>query len=144
MGSYEQYYSNQAGSGIAGFQGIRYQRGHGFFGTAFKFLAPILKFLERHALRTGVNLGGDLLANDERPFKEIAKRRLVEGGKDAFAEAMDKGKLWATRQTGSGRKIFKRKRPKKRKRTQKKTKVIKRKNKGSKKKRRKRTAKFNI
>ena len=44
--AYEQYYTSQAGSGLPGFQGLRYQRGHGL-GSLFRGLvgvgAPLLK-----------------------------------------------------------------------------------------------------
>ena len=32
---YIQIYNNQVGSGLAAYQGVRYQRGHGFFGRLF-------------------------------------------------------------------------------------------------------------
>ena len=35
---YVYYYKTQAGSGLPAFEGIQYQRGHGFFGDAAKFL----------------------------------------------------------------------------------------------------------
>ena len=44
--AYGQYYTSQAGSGLPGFQGLRYQRGHGL-GSLFRGLvgvgAPLLK-----------------------------------------------------------------------------------------------------
>lgn len=36
MNNLEEFYINQAGSGITGFSGVRYQRGSGFFGRLMK------------------------------------------------------------------------------------------------------------
>ena len=42
---YIDYYTNQAGSGISGFQGYKYQRGHGFFSSIFRnILMPLGKY----------------------------------------------------------------------------------------------------
>lgn len=99
---YIQYYNNQVGSGLAAFSGVRYQRGHGFFGrilggigSFFKALAP--KLLGA-ALPSAVNLAGDVMAG--KNLKESAKSRLVEAGKSAANTTLDhvKTKL----QGGSG------------------------------------------
>jgi len=43
---YINYYVNQAGSGIGGFQGVRFQRGQGWFGNLFKnAILPLLNIL---------------------------------------------------------------------------------------------------
>ena len=34
---YEDYYLNQAGNSLAGFEGDRYQKGSGFFSSIWKF-----------------------------------------------------------------------------------------------------------
>ena len=42
---YIDYYTNQAGSGLTGFQGYKYQRGHGFFSSLFRnILVPLVKY----------------------------------------------------------------------------------------------------
>ena len=45
--AYEQYYTSQAGNGLPGYQGLRYQRGHGlgclFWGLIGVKLAKIVK-----------------------------------------------------------------------------------------------------
>ena len=49
--AYKQYYTSQAGSGLPGFQGLQYQRGHGL-GSLFRGLvgvgAPLLKKVPLH------------------------------------------------------------------------------------------------
>ena len=126
MGPYEQYYVNQAGSGIAGFGGVRYQRGSGIWGNIANWgrraLTPILKFLAPRVLKTGVNIAQDVIDNpEERPFKSILKRRLIEGGKTIASEGWDATKDWRT-QRGFGRRKRRRRIQKKSiKRTKKRT-----------------------
>jgi len=85
---YIQHYVNQAGTGIVGYEGVRYQRGHNFFGRAIKFLFPVLKFLGKHALSTGINVASDVLEN-EKPFKESVKERLKGGARDIGLDVLD-------------------------------------------------------
>jgi hypothetical protein len=98
---YVQYYRNQAGSGITGFQGTRYQRGHGFFSKIFSFALPILKqifpILGKQALNTGVDIAQDVLSGNN--FRESSKSRLKEAGSNLLNVALDK-----LNQKGSGRK----------------------------------------
>ena len=74
--AYEQYYTSQAGSGLPGFQGLQYQRGHGL-GSLFRGLgvaAPLLKkgaialgkSLGQKALKAGVELAQDYLGDNKR------------------------------------------------------------------------------
>ena len=105
--NFKGYFANQAGSGLADitvFRGAPYQRGRGF-GTVFsKFGIPLLKFLGRHLLSTGVAVGSDMLA--KRPIRETLKSRISESVKTAGHEGIDKiAKLVAQR--GSGR-LYKR------------------------------------
>jgi hypothetical protein len=95
------YYINQAGSGLPGFEGVRYQRGHGFFGRVFKTaLMPLLKFLGKRAVASGADIVGDVL--EGRNIKESAKER----GKEAIRGVASAGVERARRfvQTGQGRK----------------------------------------
>lgn len=108
------YYQNQAGFGLADitvFRGTPYQRGRGF-GTVFtKFGVPLLKYLGKKFLSTGVAVGSDMLA--KRPIKEALRSRISESVKTAGHEGVDKlANLIA--QTGSGR-LYKRKRISKKK-----------------------------
>lgn len=101
MNPYNEYYMNQAGSGLTGFSGTRYQRGHGFFGKLFSgALLPALKFLGRQALNTGVNVGQDFL--EGKNFKQSMKERAIESGKVSANAAINRAKKFA--QTGKGRK----------------------------------------
>jgi len=94
------YYINQAGSGIAGYSGVRYQKGHGFFGRLLSgAVMPILKYLGRKALNTGVNIGTDLLQGDN--FKSTMKKRLKNTGLDIAEDTLEKVRNF--RQSGSGR-----------------------------------------
>ena len=104
---YLEYYSNQAGSGLAGFQGYRYQRGHGFFGNLFQnILKPLGKYLGKQALKTGVEIGGDMMSGEN--FKTSAKKRLKSTKDVVLNDAIDRAKLFA--QTGKGRKRRRRRR----------------------------------
>ena len=78
-----EYYRQQAGSGIGGFSGVRYQRGHGFFGRLISGgIGPILKkifpYVKNLAMDTGLNIAEDVL--DGNNLKESAKRRFKESG----------------------------------------------------------------
>lgn len=93
---------NQAGSGIGGFQGIRYQRGNGFFGRIVSgTVMPILKKVLPFLGKTALNAGSDLLSDIEREenIKASAKKRFSESKKKIGKAAMDKVKLL----TGEGK-----------------------------------------
>lgn len=84
---------NQAGSGISGFQGIRYQRGNGFMGrmisgTVMPILKKILPFLGRTALNAGSNIMQDI-ENGEN-IGESAKKRFKETKDIIKMKAADK------------------------------------------------------
>ena len=97
---YLEYYSNQAGSGLTGFQGYRYQRGHGFFGSIFQnILKPLGRYFGKQALKTGVEIGGDMLQGEN--FKNSAKKRLLSTKDKVMNDAIDRAKIFA--QTGKGR-----------------------------------------
>jgi hypothetical protein len=96
---FDEYYINQAGTGIAGFAGVRYQKGHGFFGRLLsQAILPILKYLGKKAVNTGVNIGTDILQGEN--FKDSIKKRMKSTGFDIAEEALEKVK----KQRGSGRK----------------------------------------
>ncbi|RWS18673.1 hypothetical protein B4U80_00004, partial [Leptotrombidium deliense] len=76
-----QYYRNQAGSGLSGFAGTRYQRGNGLFSNLWtKIGLPVLKFLGRQAISTGLNVASDAL--DGRNSKESAVDHLKTSGRN--------------------------------------------------------------
>ena len=99
---YLNYYNNQAGYGISGFQGVRYQRGHGFFGRLFSGIGNFVKDLApglfKRALPSAIGLAQDVLAGEN--VGQSAKKRLIEAGKNVADETIDKIK--SKIQGGSG------------------------------------------
>ena len=93
--AYEQYYTSQAGSGLPGFQGLRYQRGHGL-GSLFRGLVGVSalllkkgaialgKSLGQKALKAGVELAQDYLGDNKRKSNQrkgvISSRAVKRGG----------------------------------------------------------------
>lgn len=89
----EEYYYNQAGSGIGGFSGLRYQKGNGFFGrlisgTVLPLLKKVLPFLGRTAMETGIGIAKDV--SEGKKFKESFKSRAKESGKRISEAALAK------------------------------------------------------
>lgn len=94
----DSYYINQAGSGISGFAGVRYQRGDGFLGRlwtggilpiikkALPLFSDIGKKVGKRALSTGLDIAQDVLDEEDinmATIKESAKKRLKQGAKAA-------------------------------------------------------------
>ena len=95
---YNSYYLNQAGSGIPGFQGIQFQRGHGFFGNLFSTIVkPLLGYLGKMALSSGAAIATDVASG--RNWKEAAKEHGKSAATRIFAEAAEKMK---NNQSGQG------------------------------------------
>lgn len=77
MNEYTKYYVDQAGSGIAGFEGYRFHKGNGFFGRLLKtFAKPLLGYFGKKALNTGKSIVSDLASGES--IKTSGKRRLKE------------------------------------------------------------------
>lgn len=94
------YYLNQAGSGIVGYSGVRFQRGNGWFSRILSnTIIPIGKFLGKKALKTGMNIGSDLLKGEN--LKSSIKNQLKSTGMEVAEEALDKIRRF--RQTGTGK-----------------------------------------
>ena len=101
---YVNYYSQQAqiGGALKGFSGVRFQRGHGFFGRLFSgvgnFIKGLLPTIGQTALPSAVELANDLMTGQN--FKTSAKRRLKEAGQNVASATLDriKNKI----QTGQG------------------------------------------
>ena len=92
--AYHDYYIHQAGKGYPVFAGRRYQRGHGpgsIFGGLFKAAMPLLikgtKTLEREALKTGLNIAGDVVQGIN--IKQTVKSRLKSTDESLLQKAMD-------------------------------------------------------
>jgi len=97
----ENYYAQQAGCGIVPYEGVHWQKGHGFFSNFLKGrLLPILKsvlpYLGRTALDTGVSLAKNI--NEGNNFKEAAKKTFK---KKAF-DVMDDALVHVKKQSGLG------------------------------------------
>jgi len=94
MNSYERYYLSQAGNGLAGFQGVRYQKGKRFFGRLLSgAVYPLLRFLGENVLNTGVNMANDLLQSDyfsTSNLKTLAKKNMSKGAEDILSAAVSK------------------------------------------------------
>ena len=89
----DEYYHNQAGSGIGGFSGLRYQKGNGFFGrlisgTVLPLLRKVLPYLGRTAMETGMDIAKDL--SEGKKFKESFKERAKASGKKISEAALAK------------------------------------------------------
>lgn len=100
------YYVSQAGTGLPGFHGLRYQKGAGFWGSIWsKIGLPFMKFLGKTALHGGLNVAADAL--EGKDIKESAMKELRSGGKQTidFVRGM-------TKQEGSGRRLRRRRQTK--------------------------------
>jgi len=103
MNPYLTYYNNQVGTGLAGFQGLRYQKGHGWFGRLFtsilQFMKQVLPVLGKRALPSGIGLAQDILSGEN--VGRSAVKRLKEAGRNVADQSVDmiKTKLL---QSGSG------------------------------------------
>jgi hypothetical protein len=102
----------QIGNGLTFFEGQRYQRGHGFFGSIFRnILKPLGRYLGKQALQTGVSIGSDILQGDN--IKDTLKKNMKSTSNKVLDDAITRVKKFA--QTGSGRKRKLRKRKAKKK-----------------------------
>ena len=91
--AYHDYYLHQAGKGYPVYAGRRYQRGDGLgsiFGGLIRAAAPLLKrgakTLGRQALKTGLNIVGDVA--EGKNFKQSAKSRLKSTGQALLQKAV--------------------------------------------------------
>ena len=110
MNPYTSYYENQVGSGLPGFQGIRYQRGHGFFGRLFSntllpFVKQLLPGIGKRALPSVAGFAQDILSGEN--VGKSALKRLKTLGSDVTDETLSQ--LSSKFQKGSGRRRRKRK-----------------------------------
>ena len=103
---YIEYYRNQAGSGVTVYEGLQYQRGHGFFGTLFSnVIKPLTKYFGKRALETGVKVGSDVLEGED--FKDSLKKNFKLTGNRVLDDGVEKLKKFT--QSGSGRRRRRRK-----------------------------------
>ncbi|KAG8235575.1 hypothetical protein J437_LFUL013125 [Ladona fulva] len=94
---YLRYYLEQAGSGVGSvYRGVSYQKGNGigsFLGGLFRSVLPLFKSgakaLGRQAIRTGMDVIGDLTTGQE-PVKAVLRRRFEEAGENLKTKAVNK------------------------------------------------------
>jgi len=109
--AYIEYYRNQVGGGASNrFEGVLYQRGHGFgsfFRGLLRFIKPVFKSdivrsgakaLARQAAETGAQVMGDI--SEGQNVRQSLKQRAGEGGRQLAGTA--KRKLESV-QIGSGK-----------------------------------------
>lgn len=98
MNPLAEYYVNQAGTGLSGFSGLRYQRGNGWFTNILSRVGlPILKFLGKQALSSGLNIASDAL--EGKAIKESALSEIKNTGRNTLGFIKQ-----LADQSGSGRK----------------------------------------
>jgi hypothetical protein len=94
------YYSNQAGTGIGGFQGTRFQRGNGFLGTLYRSaVLPLLKYLGPKAFRTGIDTVQDSIGGEN--FMSALKKNSKKTAQKIAGDASERAMRFA--QTGTGK-----------------------------------------
>lgn len=101
--SFDDYYLNQAGTGIATYSGFRFQKGHGFFGRMIKgsilpLIKKVLPYLKDQLFDTGREFGNNIMTSNN--FKEAAKKTAKRKIGDLATVALQKVKSMT--QDGSG------------------------------------------
>lgn len=107
--NFNNYYKAQVGGGFSDinvFRGNPYQRGFGIGSLFARFGIPVLKFIGKHVLKTGVNIGNDVL--NEKKFKEAVKSRVKVGFKEAATDSLGKlNEIIHQKGRGIKRKLYK-------------------------------------
>lgn len=86
------YFENQAGSGIAVYTGSRYQRGHGlssfFASSVMPLLRKVMPYIGKQAIETGADFANTLkdTGDFKKAAKSTAKRRLHAMTNDALVK----------------------------------------------------------
>lgn len=102
---YTQYYQQQVGSDLVGFEGYLHQRGNGWFSRLFTTaIVPSLKWLGLRGLNTAGNVVSDLVdgRNVREPMKDHGIAEVKNAGMVAAGKAIDF--VIKSGQVGSGRK----------------------------------------
>ena len=94
---YLQFYKLQAGGNLAHFEGVRYQRGRGWFSKLGGKVMPALKYLGKNALAAATSFLGDVASG--RDVKTALKRTALDAGSRVADDISAKIKKV---QTGSG------------------------------------------
>ena len=93
----------QCGNGLAGFEGVRYQKGFGLLGNLFAKALPYLKQFGKYIGKKLLGLGSDIASDvvDGKPIKESVKQRVKSSAKIVAEDGMTK--LQDLFQKGNGR-----------------------------------------
>ena len=98
---YLQYYRLQEGGNLAAFEGVRYQRGRGWFKKLGGKIMPALKYLGKNALSAATSFLGDVAAG--RDVKTALKRTALDAGSKVAEDISTKvRKMAANVQSGQG------------------------------------------
>ena len=98
---YLEYYQLQAGGNLAAFEGVRYQRGRGWFKKLGGRIMPALKYLGKNALSSATSFLGDIAAG--RDVKTALKRTALDAGGRIAEDISNKVRKMATNvQAGNG------------------------------------------
>ena len=86
---YEEYYLQQAGSGLPVFAGVRSQRGHGLLSGLARMVIPLIKqggkTLIKEGVRTGAHILGDVMSGQN--LQTAARQRVKQGGQRLLQRA---------------------------------------------------------
>ena len=95
--------SCQCGHGLAGFEGVRYQKGFGLLGNLFAKALPYLKqfgkYIGRKLLGVGSDIAGDI--SEGKPIKESVAKRFKSSASVVAQDGMTK--LQNLLQNGKGK-----------------------------------------
>ena len=95
--------SCQCGHGLAGFEGVRYQKGFGLLGNLFAKALPYLKqfgkYIGRKLLGVGSEIAGDI--SEGKPIKESVAKRFKSSASVVAQDSMTK--LQNLLQNGKGK-----------------------------------------
>jgi hypothetical protein len=104
------YFVQQAGSGLSGFEGVRFQKGHGFFGRLVSggimpLLKKVLPYLGRQTLDAASDFANEIKSGTDfvSAAKKVGKRKLSQIAEDALVQVKNFG------QSGNGKKRKKKK-----------------------------------
>ena len=113
---FDPYYHNQVGTGIAGFSGHRFQTGNGFLDSLKSFFKiPAVRYLLRKSVKTGVNIGTDILNGGD--IANSVKHNLENTGKSIARDTINMANQYLD-QKGGGvkrKRLYKRRKCKRRK-----------------------------
>lgn len=98
------YYSQQAGSGLVGFHGSKFQRGSGIWSNLWRgAILPGIKWLGKRSLGAAANIASDVI--DGANIKDSLKTQLNEEGKNMVRVAKKRAQRFVMKGTGKRRRV---------------------------------------